>query len=244
MIIQSYHPGLLLLSSRLGNLTSLIKLLNRLDNTNSHSLPHVPNSEPTKGRVLLEGLYAHGLGRHQLDNGGVTGLDLAGVVLHLLTRPTVDLLQKLGELAGGVGVQHGGVALLDLTGVVQDDDLGVEGNRLLGGVVLGVGGDVAPPDVLDGDVLDVEADVVAWDTLGQGLVVHLDGLDLSGDVGGGKGDDHAGLDDTGLDSADGHCADTADLVDVLEGQPQGLVGGPGRGDDGVKSLEEGLTIGV
>jgi len=245
MKLQSYHPRLLLLSSGLGNLTSLVKLLNRLDDTDSDGLPHVPNSEPTKGRVLLEGLDAHGLRGHQLDDSGITRLDLAGVVLDLLTRPTVDLLEKFGELAGdvgGVAIQDGGVALLDLTGVVKDDDLRVEGNRLLGGVVLGVGGDVTPPDVLDGDVLDVETDVVAWDTLGEGLVVHLDGLDLSGDVGGGKGDDHTGLDDTGLDSADGHCSDTADLVDVLEGQPQGLVGGPLGRNDGVKSLEEGLTV--
>ena len=58
-------------------------------------------------------------------------------------------------------------------------------------------------------VLDVEADVVSGQALGQGLVVHLQGqqgfaegatdldrLDLGGDVGRGEGDDHAGLDDT------------------------------------------------
>jgi hypothetical protein len=32
---------------------------------------------------------------------------------------------------------------------------------------------------------------------------------------GGEGDDLSGLDDTGLDPAHGHCADTADLVNVL-----------------------------
>merc|ERR550525_994533 len=191
MILRSYHPRLLLLSSRLGSLAGLLNLLNRLDNTNSDSLPHVPNSEPTKRRVLLKRLDAHGLGRNQLDNSGVTRLDLGGVVLHLLTGPPIDLLQELGELAGdvgGVAIQDRGVTLLDLTGVVQDDDLGVEGGGLLGGVVLRVGSDVTPPDLLDGDVLDVETDVVAWDGLGKGLVVHLDGLDLSGDGSGGKGD--------------------------------------------------------
>lgn len=54
---------------------------------------------------------------------------------------------------------------------------------------------------------------------------------------------HTGLDDTGLDSADRDCADTTDLVDVLERETEGLVGGSGRGLDGVDGLEEGLTLG-
>ena len=53
---------------------------------------------------------------------------------------------------GSVAVENGGVAGTDLTGVVEDDDLGVEGRGLLGGVVLGVRGDVATTDILDRDV--------------------------------------------------------------------------------------------
>ncbi|MCL5130613.1 hypothetical protein M4I23_19565, partial [Algibacter sp. L4_22] len=59
----------------------------------------------------------------------------------------------------------------DLTRVVEDDDLGVEGLATLGGVVLGVTGNVTTTDLLDGDVLDVEADVVTGDTLSKLLVV-------------------------------------------------------------------------
>jgi hypothetical protein len=67
---------------------------------------------------------------------------------------------------------------------------------------------VSSSDILDGNVLDVETDVVSGQTLGDLLVVHLDGLDFGGDVGRGEGDDHTGLDDTGLDSAYWDCADT------------------------------------
>merc|ERR1719237_706103 len=99
-------------------------------------------------------------------------------------------------------------------------------------------------DVLDGHVLDVEANVVAGDGLGQGLVVHLDGLDLSGEADGGEGDDLSGLDHSGLDTAHGHCSDSSNFVNILEGQPEGLVGGPAGGDDGVESLEEGHAAGL
>ena len=91
-------------------------------------------------------------------------------------------------------------------------------------------------------VLDVETDVVTGDTLLELLVVHLDGLDLSGDVGGRESDDHASLDDTSLDTADGHRTDTADLVDILEGETEGLVRGTDGGLDGIDGIEEGLAL--
>lgn len=81
---------------------------------------------PTKGRVVGEGLHHHGLLGDQLDDGSVTRLDELGVVLKLLAGTTVDLLNQLLELAGnvsGVAVQNGGITLVDLTWVVQDDDL-------------------------------------------------------------------------------------------------------------------------
>ena len=51
--------------------------------------------------------------------------------------------------------------------------LGGEVLSSAGGLVLGVGGDVSSLDVLNGDILDVESDVVAGNGLGQRFVVHL-----------------------------------------------------------------------
>lgn len=219
-------------------------LLNRLDDTDSDGLTHVTDGETAERGVLGEGLNAHGLGGNHLDDGSVTRLDELGVVLNRLTGTAVDLLKELGELASNVGsvaVKNGRVAGADLTRVVEDDDLSLERRGAHRGVVLGVTGNVTTANVLDGDVLHVETNVVTGDTLGKLLVVHLDGLDLSGDVGGGEGDDHAGLDDTGLNTADGHRANTTDLVDILEGKTEGLLGRTLGGLDGVDGLEEGLA---
>ena len=106
----------------------------------------------------------------------------------------------------------------DLTGVVEDDDLGEELFGVAGGVVLGVGSDVASLDILDGQVLHVEANVVARAGLLDLLVMHLDGLALSGLVEGTEGHNHTGLEETSLDTADGHCSNTANFVDILEGK--------------------------
>jgi len=108
--------------------------------------------------------------------------------------------------------------------VVQDDDLGVEGFGFSGWVVFAVRADVTSSDVFDGDVLDVETDVVTWYTLWDLSVVHFDGFDFGGHVGWSKLDDHTGFDDTGFNSADWHSSNTANLVDILEWESEGFVG--------------------
>ena len=71
--------------------------------------------------------------------------------------------------------------------------------------------------------------------------MHFDGLDFSGDVGGSEGNDHTGLDDTSLDTADRHSANTTNLVDILKGKTQGLVGGTLGRLDGIDGIEKSLA---
>jgi len=233
------------LDSGLGDLAaSFLGLDNGLDDADSDGLTHVTDGETTERRIIGESLNAHGLARNHLHDSSVTGLDELGVVFHRLAGTTIDLLEELGELAGNVGsvaIQDRSVTGTDLTRVVEDDDLSVEGLGSLGGVVLGVTANVTTTNLLDGDVLDVEANIVTWNTLDELFVVHFDGLDFSGDVGGSEGDDHTSLDGTSLNTTDRHCANTGDLVHILEGQTERLVGGPARGVNGVDGLEEGLA---
>jgi hypothetical protein len=111
-------------------------------------------------------------------------------------------------------------------------------------VVLGITGNVTTTDFLDRDVLDVKANVVSGKTLNKLLVVHLDGLDFGGDTSGGEGDDHTGLDNTSLNTTDGHRANTSNLVNILEGKTEGLVGRTGRRVDSIDGLEKGLAGGL
>jgi len=192
----------------------------------------------TEGRVAGEGLHNHGLLWEQFDDGCISSLDELGCIFKLLAGTTVNLFNELAELAGnvsGVAIQHGGVTLGDLTGVIQDDDLwkhfdlelpncnftqkleailvhnpdlGVEGVSSLGWVVLAVSSHVSTTDFLDRHVLDVESNVVTGHGFEQRLVVHLHGLYLGGQVAGSEGDDHAGLDDAGLNTTNGYCSNT------------------------------------
>merc|ERR1719442_182970 len=144
----------------------------------------------------------------------------------------------------GVAIQHWRVSVADLSRVVEDDDLGGEVRHAGGGLVLRVGGDVSTLDVLDRHVLDVESNVVSGKGLSERLVVHLHGLDLSGQLYGGEGHEHSRLEDSSLHSAHGHCANTSNFVNILEGQTQGLVGRSLGRNDGVEALEEGDATGL
>jgi len=232
--------------SRFGGLTSSFGFLNGFDDTDGDGLPHISDSEPSERSVLRKGFDTHRLGGDHLDDASITRLDFGRVVFQFLTGPPVDFLEKFREFAGdvsGVAIQNWGVTFADLTRVVKNDDLSVEAEGFFGGVVLRVGGNVTPSDVFDGDVFDVETNVVTWLSFWDGLVVHLNGFDLGGDVGWGEGDDHTGFDGTGFDTTDWHSSDTTDLVDILEWETEGLVGWPLWWDDSIESFEESLTRG-
>jgi hypothetical protein len=155
---ESISRNLLLgsLDSGLGDLASLVNLDNGLDDTDGDGLSHVTDGETSEGRVFSESLNAHRLGGNHLDNSSITGFDELRRSLSGFTSTTIDLLDELGELASNVrsvAIQDRGVAVADLTGVVHEDDLGVERLSTLGGVVLGVTSNVATTDLLDRDVL-------------------------------------------------------------------------------------------
>jgi len=172
------------LLSGLGDFAGLFSLVDGLDDTDSDGLTHVAGGETTERWVVGEGFDAHGLGGDHLDDSGITGFDEFGCVFDpgqvssvtehgwqgglLLAGTTVNLLKELSELAGnvsGVAIQDGSVTSANLTRVVEDDDLGVERLTSLGRIVLGVAANVASTNFLDGNVLDVESNIVTWKTL-------------------------------------------------------------------------------
>jgi len=116
---MNLHGSLSLLSCRLGDLgTTWILLLYSLDDSNSHSLAHVPHSKTTKWRILRESLHHHGLGWNHLHDPCITILQKLGLLLNLLTRSPVNLGHELGKLHGnvaGVAVKHWSITITNLT---------------------------------------------------------------------------------------------------------------------------------
>jgi hypothetical protein len=241
LLIHNIPTYLLLL----GTLGTLLDLDDRLDDTDSDSLSHVTDSESAKRRVGREILDNHGLGGDEGHHAGISVLDELGVGLHGFTGTSVNLLVnvlELGSNVGSVAIKDGGVSVLDLTGVRHDDHLGSEVLSTHGRVISIVGSNISSLDLLDRNVLAIESDIVTGGGLGERLVMHLNGLNLRHKAGRGEAARHTGLDDTSLDTADGHSSDTTDLVDILEGKTKGLVSGTLGGVHVVKGIKKGRTL--
>ena len=68
--------------------------------------------------------------------------------------------------------------------------------------------------------------------------MHFDGLDFSGGANWAEGNNHTGLEGSCLDTTNWHCADTANLVNILEWQTKRFVRWSlGRGN-GIKSVQK------
>merc|ERR1712113_192478 len=237
--------ALLLLLGGLGHLALTFLLLDIGDHTDGDGLPHVTDGKTTERSILGVLLNAHRLGRLQDNHGGIARLDEIGILTNGFSGTAVNLLGDLGELAGnvrGVAIQNGSVSGADLSRVVEDNHLRGEVGSALGGVILGITSDVSTADLLDRHTLDVETNVVTRKGLGERFVVHFDRLDLSSQLHGSEGHNHARLQDPSLDTTDGYGTDTANLVDVLQRNTEGKVGGPLGGGNAVQGVNEGSAL--
>merc|ERR550519_1669260 len=104
------------------------------------------------------------------------------------------------------------ISILNCSGVVQHNDLGVEVLALFGWIILRVGSNISSANFFDGHILDIEANVVTWKSFWERLVVQLDRFDLGGDISRSKSHDHARLDNTSLNTTNGHCSNASPTI--------------------------------
>ena len=116
---------------------------------------------------------------------------------------------------GSVAIKNGGISVLDLTWVIKNDDLSDEHFSVFSGVILGIRADITSLNVLDRQVLNVETNIVTGSCFFDLFVMHLDRFDFSGSTNGTEGDNHTWLKGTSLNTTDGYCTDTTNLVDIL-----------------------------
>ena len=210
--------------------------------------------ERNAGETLagLEGIADEGLDRGEPDLGHLVGLEGMGVFHLLATGLLAHLPVEVGDTASGAAATDetdGGVTLLDLTGDIEDLDLGGELLDGAEGAVLLVDHDVTGAGHVHlVETLDVQTDVVTGLGLVDLLVMHLDGEHLAAtSVGGGVGgheDNISVLGDlTLLDAAGEDITDTLNLVDTGDGHAHVLVGVTlGGAGHVVESVEELVDV--
>jgi hypothetical protein len=159
------------------------------------------------------------------DDSGISRLDEFWEFFSDLTGSLVHLVFNFGEFASNmasVTIEYWHVTVHDLTWMVHDDNLSLEVVSVLSWLSLGIGGDVTSLDIRAGKTLNVETNIVSWNSFDDLLVMHLDGFAIGGGTDWSEGDGHVWLDDTSLNSTDWDCSDTRDLVDILEWESEWL----------------------
>nr|GMD73532.1 translation elongation factor 1-alpha [Ipomoea batatas] len=199
----------------------------------------------TKWWVLREGFNNHGLGGNHLHHASITILQELGLLLQLLTRPSINLGQKFSKLdcnVGSVAVQHGSISITDLSRVVHDDDLRGEVSSSFGWVILGVRGNITTLQILHSNILNVEPNIVTGKCLLKGFVVHFNRLNFSGKTRRSKCHNHTRLQDTSLHTTHRDGTNTTNLVHILKWKSEGLVRWPLGLVDHVECLKEGWSL--
>jgi len=223
----------------------LLLLEGFLDDTDGDGLLHISDSESSEWWEFVESLNNHWLGWGHSDDTSITRLEELWERLGNNTSSLVHLVFDFGELASdmaGVAIEDWSVTVHDLTWMVHDDNLSLEPLSVLCWLSLGIRGDVTSLDVSDGESLDVETNVVPWNSFGDLLVMHLDGLDIGDGTEWTEADIHVWLDDTSFDSTDWDSSNTRDLVDILKWESQWLKYWSLWWLDGIKGLKEKLSL--
>jgi hypothetical protein len=66
----------------------------------------------------------------------------------------------------GVAIQNRGISVLDLTGVVKNNNLSKETDGFSGRVLFRVRSNISSFNFFNGNIFDIETDVVPWDSFG------------------------------------------------------------------------------
>jgi len=127
-------------------------LFNTFDDTDGNGLFHVSDGESSKRWVLIEGFNAHWfLGNHS-NHGGITGFDGLWFGFNNFTSSSVDFAFNFIEFAsnmGSVAIKDWSISLLDLTWVVQYNNLSQEVGGVLSWIVLRIRSDISSSEIFD-----------------------------------------------------------------------------------------------
>ena len=104
-------------------------LIDGSDHTHGDGVLHIAGSKAAQGRIIGDGLHAHGLLGGHLDYGSIPLFDKLRVILQLLARSPVKLSNQIIDATGDVWsmtIDNRGVSCSNLPRVVQNNNLGRE----------------------------------------------------------------------------------------------------------------------
>jgi hypothetical protein len=179
---------------------------------------HVSDGKSSEGRIFRENFNAHGFSGNHINQTGLTSLDEFWEFFNNFTSSSVNGRKDFFEFDGNVAcvaVQDRAITTLDLTRVIEDNDLCCEIGNFRCWIIFSIRAYISSSDILNRYVFNVESNVVAWNGLIHRFVMHFNRFNISGNVHWGECNRHVGFKNTSFNSSDGDSSDTTDLVDIL-----------------------------
>ena len=116
-------------------------LFDDFDYTDSNSLFHISYGESTEWGIFRENFNTHWFLWNKFDHGSITRFNEFWFLFNNFTCSSIVLWLNFGEFASNmssVAIQYWAITVLDLSWVIDDNNLGGETITFTGWVILGI----------------------------------------------------------------------------------------------------------
>jgi len=141
-----------------------------------------------------------------------------------------------------MAIQDWTVSIMDLSWMVHNDNLSLEGFDLLWWLVSSVRCNITSLDFFNWDILNIESNIVSWNSFSHLFMMHFDWFTFTSDWNRCKSDVHSWFQDSSFDSSDWDSSNTTNLINILQWKSQWLICWSLWWGDIIQSVEQGLSL--
>merc|ERR1719464_1394294 len=210
------------------------------DDAYSYRFTHIPNGKSSKRRIILESLHTHGLGWNHINNTCLTRFTRFWILLNNFTSSLVHESHKFIESASDVRrmtIENWSVTSHNFVRMIKYNDLSKEMISFCWRILLSITGNHTTSNLLQGNIFDIESNIVSWSSLFHCLMMHFNRFNFCCQHSRSESNIHSWFDDTSLNTSDRHSSNTTNLVNILKWKTERFVDRPFGWLNSIKSFE-------
>ena len=135
------------------------------NNTDCDCLFHISDCESSQWRIFGEDFNTHRFGRYHFNHAGLSWFNEFWEFFQNLTSSSINWRLDFFEFncdMCSMAIQYWAISVLDLSWVVQDNNLSEEVFDFTCWVILWIRANISSSNVFNGNVFNIESHVVPW----------------------------------------------------------------------------------
>ena len=221
-----------------------IFLLYFLNDSYCNSLSQVSDGKSSQRRIFRKYFTTHFFLRSQNNQSWISVFQSFGVFFSGNSSPSVNFCSYFLKFAGNVrsmAIYNWSIALFNDAGMVNDNDLGNKTLSNFWRVFLGVSGNITSLNLIC-FYLHIESNILSWFSFLNLFMMHFNWLDLAFLVSRCELYSHFSLQNSCFNSSNCNSSKPANLVNIIDGNPQWLLNWPFWDFLKINSLSYGRSI--